>query len=322
MADARLAGRVSESVVTHRRAVFLMIGVTLLWSVAGIVTRQLDSARGFEITFWRSLFNAAALVLLLGALRGPATLVRTLRHGGRALWISAVCWCVMYTAFMVALSLTTVANVLVTMALSPLLTALAARVALGHRLPARTWAAIVVAGAGIGWMYGAQVGGAGARHLIGTAVAFAVPVAAAVNWTLLQHLHHGAAGNGEAPDMLAPVLLGAVLSALLTLPLAWPFASSAHDLGWLALLGIVQLAIPCLLSVQVARVLKAPEISLLGLLEVLFGVAWVWLGTAEAPTPAVLGGGALVLGALAVNEALALRGAGRAAAPETAPAGR
>ena len=70
---------------------------------------------------------------------------------------------------------------------------------------------------------------------------------------------------------------------------------------------MVQLAIPCLLAVRVARVLSAPELSLLGLLEVVFGVAWVWLGTDEAPSFAVLGGGALVLGALAANEALALR---------------
>jgi drug/metabolite transporter (DMT)-like permease len=52
--------------------------------------------------------------------------------------------------------------------------------------------------------------------------------------------------------------------------------------------------------------LPAPEISLLGLLEVLFGVAWAWLGAGEAPTAAVLGGGALVLIALAGNELLSL----------------
>lgn len=293
--------------MTHRRAVALMVLVTLMWSIAGIVSRQLESARSFEITFWRSLFNALALTLMLGAIRGPATLARTLVRGGTTLWVSALCWCAMYTAFMVALSLTTVANVLITMSLAPLLTALAARVALGHRLPLRTWAAIVAAGVGIAWMYAAQVGGGEARHLIGVAVAFAVPVAAAVNWTLLQHLHHGGGSADAAPDMLAPVLLGAALSALLTLPLALPFAATPRDLGWLALLGVVQLAIPCLLSVRVARVLKAPEISLLGLLEVLFGVTWVWLGTQEAPTPAVLGGGALVLAAMAANEALALR---------------
>ena len=291
--------------MTHRRAVLLMVAVTLMWSIAGIVSRQLDSARGFEVTFWRSLFNALALTLLLGWMRGPARLARTLRSGGRALWVSGLCWCVMYTAFMVAITLTTVANVLVTMALAPLLTALAARVALGHRLALRTWLAIVVAGAGIAWMYGAELSASDPRHLVGIAVALCVPVAAAINWTLLQHVQHRP--GEDAPDMLAPVLLGALLSVLVTLPLSLPFAATSHDLALLGLLGVVQLAIPCLLAVRVARVLSAPEVSLLGALEVVFGVLWVWLGTDESPSFAVLGGGALVLGALAANEALALR---------------
>ena len=42
-------------------------------------------------------------------------------------------------------------------------------------------------------------------------------------------------------------------------------------------------------------------------LEVLFGVAWVWLFAHEPPGTSALTGGALVLGALAANEALALR---------------
>lgn len=112
--------------------------------------------------------------------------------------------------------------------------------------------------------------------------------------------------------MLPAVLLGALISAAATLPLALPFAASAHDLGWLALLGVVQLAIPCLLVVWVARVLPAPELALLALLEVVFGVLWAWLGAGEAPTGTVLAGGALVLGALAANEAVALRERARA----------
>lgn len=291
-----------------------MICVTLMWSIAGIVTRHLDNAHGFEITFWRSLFNALALLLMLGWLRGPAVLWRQLRFGGAPLWISGVCWAVMFTAFMVALTLTEVANVLVTLALAPLFTALAARLALGHRLATRTWLAIALAGIGIVWMYAGQLGGSDALHWVGTAVALCVPIAAAINWTLLQHLYRP--GAAAAPDMLSPVLLGACLSAALTLPLSLPLAASAHDLRLLALLGVVQLAIPCLLAVRAARVLKAPEVSLLALLEVVFGVAWVWLGTREAPTAAVLGGGVLVLGALVFNEALALRGGRRTGAAQ------
>lgn len=292
--------------MNHRQAVATMVVATLMWSIAGVVTRHLEAARAFEVTFWRSAFNALALVLLLSWQRGAPALWASLHGGGRLLWLSGLCWCVMYTAFMVALTLTTVANVLITMATAPLFTALIARVALGHRLALRTWVAIVVAGAGIAWMYGAQFSTAEARHLLGTAVALAVPVAAAVNWTLLQHVR-GEAGQ----DMLPAVLIGAVLSALLTLPLALPFAASAHDVGLLALLGVVQLAIPCLMAVAAARVLSAPEASLLALLEVLFGVAWAWLGAGEAPGLAVLGGGALVLGALVANEALSLRRSAR-----------
>lgn len=296
--------------LTHRRAVALMVLVTLMWSIAGVVTRQLEAARSFEVTFWRSAFNALALVALLAWLRGPAPLVHALRRGGRALWLSGACWAVMYTAFMVALTLTSVANVLVTMALAPLFTALAARLVLGRRLPRRTWAAVALAGLGIAWMYGRQFSAGEPGAWVGTAVALAVPLASAVNLTLLQHL--GTRG-AAAPDMLPAVLLGALISAVATLPLAWPFAASAHDLSLLALLGVVQLAIPCLLMVTLARVLPAPEIALLALLEVIFGVGWAWLGAGEAPGGAVLAGGALVLAALAGNEALGLREARRAA---------
>lgn len=283
-----------------------MLLVTVMWSIAGVVTRQLDAARSFEVTFWRSAFTVLALAVLLPALRGRSVLWRSLRAGGATLWLSGLCWCVMFTAFMVAITLTTVANVLVTMAIAPLLTALVARVFLGHRLAPRTWVAIGVAGIGIVWMYGYEVRAADPRHLVGTLVALGVPIAAAVNWTLIQHTR-----SRSDVDLLPAVLIGALLSALTTLPFSLPFAASAHDLGLLALLGVVQLAVPCLMSVAAARHLSAPEASLLALLEVIFGVAWAWLGAAEAPAIHVLGGGALVLVALAANEALALRTAAR-----------
>jgi drug/metabolite transporter (DMT)-like permease len=296
-----------------------MVLVNFLWSIAGVVARHLDAARSFEVTFWRSLFTALALAVVLGAVRGPS-LWRNLLRAPRPLWVSGVCWSVMFTAFMIAITLTTVANVLVTLAIGPLVTALFARIFLHHRLPLRTWAAIAVGGVGIAWMFG-QEARAGASFA-GTLVALAVPLAAAINWTMLQHVGHGTGDPDEAPpqDMLPAVLIGALISTLVTLPLAQPFRASAHDLGLLALLGVVQLAIPCLLVVRISRELPAPEIALLGLLEVLFGVALAWVGAGEQPGASTLTGGALVLGALIANEALALRGDRSAAA--TRGAGR
>src|SRR5664279_2217942 len=137
--------------MTHRRAVALMILATLMWSIAGVVTRHLEAVRGFEMTFWRSVFTALSLVLALSVMRGAA-LWRGLARAGWPLWVSGTCWAVMYIAFMVALSLTAVANVLVTLAVGPLITALFARLFLGHVLAPRTWLAIAVASSGIAWM--------------------------------------------------------------------------------------------------------------------------------------------------------------------------
>jgi drug/metabolite transporter (DMT)-like permease len=94
---------------------------------------------------------------------------------------------------------------------------------------------------------------------------------------------------------------------LVTFPLSMPFQATGHDISLLAMLGLVQLAVPCALVVICARYLKAPEVSLLALLEIIFGIALAWVGANEKPGSSVLLGGCLVLGALAVNEWLGMR---------------
>jgi drug/metabolite transporter (DMT)-like permease len=311
--------------LTHTQAVFLMVAVTLMWAIAGVVSRQLESAARFEVTFWRSAFTALSLLAILPLWRsadrqngtipdepGAGRMAFLHRHWGLlptsgAFWLSGVCWSVMFTAFMLALTLTTVANVLVIMAVGPLLTALVARVALGQRLAWRTWAAIVVAGAGIVYMYGSQFlaalsspDTAASGLVVGSLVSLCVPMAGAINWTVVQRSQT----HGEKIDLVPSVLVGGTLSALVTLPMAWPFQATAADVTWLALLGLVQLAIPCALAVVCARSLKAPEVSLLALLEVIFGILLAWLGAGEAPGREVLVGGSVVIGALVVNELL------------------
>jgi drug/metabolite transporter (DMT)-like permease len=279
-----------------------MVGVTAMWSIAGVVTRQLEQARSFEVTFWRSFFTLLSLLVILPVWQGRGVWSR-LPWRSPYFWLSGVCWSVMFTAFMLALTLTAVANVLITMALGPLLTALITRIFLGHRLPRRTWGAIALAGIGIAWMYGSQLSLGASNFLLGSLVALCVPIAGSVQWTLVQKSH----AEGLDLDLVPSVLLGALISSLFTLPMAWPFQASLHDVAWLAVLGTFQLAIPCALSVICARVLKAPEVALLALLEIVFGIALAWLGANEAPQPSVLLGGVLVLSALLLNEWLGWR---------------
>jgi drug/metabolite transporter (DMT)-like permease len=283
-----------------RRAVALalMVVAPVLWSLAGVVTRHVESAAPLEMAFLRSSFAAAFVfaTLLLLQRRGPWP---ALRAAGLPGLISGAMWAVMFTLFIVALNLTTTANVLVMSSLGPLFTAILAFAFLREPLPARTWIAIVAASIGMAAMFGAGFTAGEPRHLAGMALALAIPAAGAVNLVTLRR-------SAAHLDLMPAVMLGALISATVTLPFALPFQASARDVLLLAGLGVFQLGLPCLLLVLVSRTLTAPEIALLALLEVVLGPLWAWLGAGEVPAGSTLAGGAIVLAALAGNQLAAL----------------
>ncbi len=275
-------------------ALVLMIVAPLLWSMAGVLTRSIEGAGAFEIAFWRSSFAALFVAAALGVLQGAGAW-RALRASGMVGLISGVLWAVMFTAFIVALTLTTTANVLVTNSIGALLTALLAWLVLREPVPARTWAAIAVATAGMAVMFGAGLQADEGRHLTGMLIALSIPIAGAVNVVMMRHA-------ASRIDLMPAVLLGALMSAAVTLPWALPFEATQRDLLVLAVLGIFQLGLPCMLLVLVSRTLRAPEMALLGLLEIVLGPLWAWLGAGEVPALATVAGGAIILGAVAANQ--------------------
>jgi drug/metabolite transporter (DMT)-like permease len=286
----------------HRRALILMILAPLLWSIAGVVTRhlspELQASGRFEITFWRSLFAALTVAAFLLFVRRD--LVGALRRAGAAGVLSGILWAVMFVNFMLALTLTTTANTLIVLAIAPLLTALLARAVLKTPIPVRTWGAIVVAMLGIVWMFAGSYRLESATSAFGMLIALGVPIASALNVVVLKK-------RGATVDLVPAVLLGGVFSALLMLRFALPFQAEARDIALLALLGVFQLGVPCMLLVVAARHLSATEVALLALLEVVLGPLWSWIGAGEVPATSTLLGGALVLGALVLNEVAAAR---------------
>jgi len=281
--------------LTRSAAVALMVAAPVLWSTAGVVTRHLERTPPFEQVFWRSLFAFAFVFGVLLFQRAHPW--KAVRSAGVPGLISGLMWALMFTAFLFALSLTTTANALVVMAVSPLLTAVFAFLFLKDPLPARTWFAAGAAAVGIAWMFASQVEGG---HLLGMAIAFLIPVAAAINVVVLR-------ASAARFDLIPALLLGGALSCAIALPFALPFSATPRDLLLLAFLGFFQLALPCMFLVVASRTLLAPEIALLGQLEVVLGPLWVWLVVSEEPGRATLIGGAVVLAALAANELAATR---------------
>jgi drug/metabolite transporter (DMT)-like permease len=271
------------------RGIALMFCVGLMWSMAGVFTRHLEQATRWEATFWRSAFCALAMAAILALLhRGEAA--RQLARAGRIGLLSGALWAVMFTCFMLALTRTSTANTLILTSLSPLTASLCARLLLGERVAARTWALMGVALAGILIMFGGELE-AGEGRMAGNLIALLVPAAAGLNFTLMRKAR-------TRVDLIPAVLLGGLFSALATLAFAWPPRATGGDLVILALLGTFQLAVPCALAVVAARHISATEVALIGLTETVFGPLWAWLGAGEVPAQHALVGGAVVLGAL------------------------
>ncbi len=272
----------------------LMFIAPVLWSTAGVVTRHIERATPFELVFWRSLFDFLFVALALAALR---------RNPFRMTWpglASGGLWAIMFTAFMIALTLTSTANTLVVMSVAPLLTALLARAFLSDPIPMGTWIAVGAAFVAIAWIFGSDLHAHTARDLTGMLIALAIPIASAVNVITLRSV-------AADLDLRPAVMLGGALSCLIALPFALPLQATPKDIALLAFLGVFQLGLPCMLLVMASRVLLAPEIALIGLLEVVLGPLWAWLGAGEVPAQATLVGGAILLAALALNELVTFR---------------
>ncbi|MFZ6655855.1 DMT family transporter [Undibacterium sp. TJN19] len=285
--------------MSHRKAVMLMICAATLWSIAGVFTRHLEVARDFEVTFWRSFF-AAVFIAAVMMKQYKWGFVPRLRLLGKLGMLSGFMWATMYSCFMIALTMTTVANTSVMESLSPLFTALLAWLVLRQKIPARTWWAIAAACLGMVWMFVGSISEVDSRGLTGMLIAFGIPLASSTNVIILKK-------GGHAVDLVPAVFMGGTISALMMLPFAWPFHVSLHDLIILAILGFFQLGLPCMLMVKASDSLTAPEIALLSLLEVLLAPIWAWLGAGEVPAMASIYGGAVVLIALVFNELTDMR---------------
>lgn len=317
MERAAPAGRSAGMTTPDRRfGLACMVSAGLCWSLGGIIVRSLSVADPWTIVFWRALFMALFVAVLL-APRGWRDAGARLRGIGLAGIAAAACLAVQIWFFILALTHTTTANAFVLMSVAPLMTAVVGRFALGERVAASTWIAIGVALGGIVIMFGADFGSTAsgaagsaaaavkAGHWLGNLFALGIPFAYAVQIVCVRRI----AGPGAAPPDLMPVILvGGIIAAAPASLLAGNLAVGGTDLSLLALMGCVQLGLGCWLMTLAVPHLRAAQIGLLSLIEPILAPLWVWLGVGETPGRAALAGGALILGAMFVNGWLALRG--------------
>ena len=301
-APSRPIGSEAIDRAARQRGAILVAAAAICWSSGGAIARMIE-ADPWTTVFWRSVFAAAALLafILWRDRARTAGLFRDMGWPGLAV---AACFATASTSFVYALTLTTVANILIIQSTAPFLAAVLARFLLNERLRLRGWLTILAALAGVVIMVSDSVQ---RGSVMGDVLAGIIALAFSAAVVIVRR-------HSEV-RMTPAACLAAVFAGLVALPLAVPLAVSASDLGYLALFGAGQLALGMVMFTTGARFIPAAQAALLSVLETTLGPIWVWIFFAENPGERAILGGLMVLAALVVHTLLDFRRMQKAVPP-------
>ncbi len=278
----------------RRRGAMLVAAAAICWSTGGAIARMIETDP-WTTVFWRSTFAAAALFAFI-LWRDRARTIGLFRSMGWPGLAVAACFATASTSFVYALTLTTVANILIIQSTAPFLAAVLARFLLNERLPLRGWLTILAALAGVVIMVSDSVQ---RGSVMGDVLAGIIALAFSAAVVIVRR-------HSEV-RMTPAACLAAVFAGLVALPLAAPLTVSASDFGYLALFGAGQLALGMVMFTTGARFIPAAQAALLSVLETTLGPIWVWIFFAENPGERAILGGLIVLAALVVHTLLDFR---------------
>ncbi len=277
----------------------LVLLATVFWSLGGPLVRFIEAAEAWQILFYRS---AALLVFLLAYLtlfegrRLPAVF----RAAGWPAVLAGLCIGSTFSVYILAITQTTVANVLFLLSCAPILGAVLGQLLLGEAVRRTTWIAMAVALVGVGVMLGDGLASGGALgDFLG--------LAAALGFALYSVVLRWRRNADMLPSVCYGGLFGTAFATLFCLLGGLSFTLSAQDTALALLLGTLNLGVGLLLYTRGARLLPVAEGTLLSLLEVVLGPLLTWLLVAEVPEVATLVGGAILLAAVLIYASTGLK---------------
>ncbi|MFN3549739.1 MAG: DMT family transporter [Mesorhizobium sp.] len=281
----------------ERMGFLLVFLAALAWSLGGTIGRFVGENGAWTIVFWRSFWAAGFLVgfmLWRDGARGTLGMFRVMGLPGL---VVALCFATASTAFVVALSYTTVANILLMQAGAPLIAALLAFLFFRERISVATWMAIVAVIGGVAVMVSDSLDGK--VSAVGDGLALLIVVVFSLATVLTRRY--------ADVRMTPAVCLGTIIAGAFSLTQATTLSVSAVDMGFLFAFGAVNLGLGLALFSTGARLIPAAYAALLATFETLLGPVWVWLIHGEVPSQRTLVGGSIVFAALLIHIGLEFR---------------
>jgi drug/metabolite transporter (DMT)-like permease len=262
-------------------------GFCLSWG--GFVIRSFEEASVWQILLLRSFFFMIALIIFL-IITYKKNTTRVLKDAGFAGLLGGFVMSLSFIAFVVAMTNTSVANVVFIISTQTMFLAIFGYFYLKEKVSLVSFISILLAMSGITIMVGDSLT---SGSFFGNLVALAIPI----NFSILVMIIR----KNKNLDMVPAIFYSGIFSVIYGLILSESFVFTSHDILMGFFLGVPQLAFGFICITIGSRSTPSATIGLLMLSETICAPIWVLLFLNEIPPVSTLIGGLIIIIAIIIK---------------------
>lgn len=259
----------------------LLGGFFLSWG--GLIIRSFETQDMWQILLIRSFFFVITLAIFL-VLTYRKNTTEIIKTSGFPAIIAGLFLSLSFVAYIAAMSMTTVANVVFIISTQTIFLAIFGYLFLKEKISLKGFIAIFLALIGMIIMVGNSIN---QGTLLGNIISFAIPI----NFTILVMIIR----KYPELDMIPAIFYSGIFSGIYGLFLSSSLTFSMNDILMGFLLGVPQLAFGFICVTIGTKTTQAVTVGLLMLLETIFAPIWVWMFLNEVPPSSVLIGGLIII---------------------------
>lgn len=262
-------------------------GFCLSWG--GFVIRSFEEASVWQILLLRSFFFMLALIAFLVVTYKKNT-INIFKDAGFPAVAGGLVMSFSFIAFVLAMTNTTVANVVFIISTQTMFLAIFGYFYLKEKVSLISFISILLAMSGITVMVGDSLT---SGSFFGNLVALAIPI----NFSILVMIIR----KNKNLDMVPAIFYSGIFSVIYGLVLSESFVFTSHDILMGFFLGVPQLAFGFICITIGSRSTPSATIGLLMLSETIFAPIWVLLFLDEIPPVSTLIGGFIIIIAIIIK---------------------
>jgi len=275
----------------YLRGFTLVVISGAIWSFSAPLVRLLEDAEAYRLQYllYRSLI-IISVVLIYILFREGRNFLNTFKRIDSWSLFGGLVMSFIFFGWVYALTTTTVAIILLMLALSPVLSAFLGYLILGEKLSRITIMNMMIVAAGITIMVW---GSDKSTTILGVIYGFFIALGFALYTITIRK-------NPEIPKLLTPALAGffcMLWAIILIIVTDSSFEMPSVNIGISVTSGLV-ISVGLILYAFGAKYLPSGELVMLSLLEVVLGIFWAWLpilGIHEVPSTNTLIGGCVIV---------------------------